>query len=238
MIIRSSDTLCRAASALALLALVTLGTSCSHDVPTAARVAPTPNPPAPSSPAGVVDLFQWSMNNRDLPHFQELFTSDFQFAFAAADTAAFHFGTLSRDEMLIAAHHLFAGGSATEPPARSISLIFDGNLPAVPDLRPGMLAGWHQAVQVPSLTLTINATDGSAIRIAGGLMFYVVRGDSAAVPPDLIDRGIKPDGTRWFIGRMEDGTGMGAAPGAVAAPAATLPSHKMTLGRLLLLYGQ
>jgi hypothetical protein len=177
------------------------------------------------------------MDNRDLAHFQELFTSDFQFDFALVDTAGNPYGqSFSREDMLIAAHNLFVGGSASEAPAASISLIFVGNLGAAPDLRTGMNAGWHEAVQVPSLTLTVNKTDGSATRITGGLMFYVVRGDSAAVPPDLLARGIRPDSARWFIGRMEDETGGGAAPRSAVAPAATLPTRKITLGRLLLFY--
>ena len=129
------------------------------------------------------------------------------------------------------------GGSATEPPASSISLIFDGNPQVSNDLRPGMNPKWHQQVLVPSLVLTINRTDGSATRITGGVLFFVARGDSAAIPQDLLDRGIKPDSSRWFIGRIEDQTAIGAAPSrAVPLPAATLPTRKFTLGLLLLLY--
>ena len=242
-----APSLCCAVRRVAALALLALGTSCSREAPTATRVVPAPSPPAPSSPRGVVDLFQWSMDNRNLPHFEELFTSDFQFAFALTDSAGngYRSTPFTRNDILIAAHNLFVGGSATEPPASSISLIFDGNPQVSDDLRPGMNPKWHQDVEV-NFTLTINMTDGSATRITGGVLCFVARGDSAAIPQDLLARGIKADSTRWFIGRIEDQTNWGAgqvrsardAAPAPASPAATLPSHKMTLGLLLVLYRQ
>jgi len=36
------------------------------------------------------------------------------------------------------------------------------------------------------------------------LNFFVVRGDSAQIPPQLMARGFRPDTTRWYIERLED----------------------------------
>jgi hypothetical protein len=211
---------------IAVVAIFALGTSCSHDVPTAAHVAPTPNPPVPNSPLGVVDLFQWSMDHRDLPHFEELFTSDFQLVFAASDSGGNPYRTkpFTRDDILIAAHDLFVS-------TRSISLIFDWDPQDSDDLRVGMNPRWHQQVQLPSLTLTIEQSHGSVLHFGGGLLVYTARGDSAAVPQDLLNRGIKPDSTRWMIGRIEDQTNRPVV-------ATTFPSQVTTLGRQLLLYWQ
>jgi hypothetical protein len=144
--------------------------------------------------------------------------------------------------MLICAQHLFDGGGA-EPPAKSISLIFDNALIPEPDLRAGLQPRWHQQMFVSNLTLEIVTNAATAWRLTEGAMFYLVRGDSAAVPQDLLVHGIEPDSTRWFISRWEDETNVGPPPsgalrGAMAIPAATLPTRQMTIGRLLLLYRQ
>jgi hypothetical protein len=121
------------------------------------------------------------------------------------------------------------GGSATEPSASSITLIFAGDLAVGPDLRPGMNPTWHQQVQIVNLTLTINKTDGSATRVNGGALFYVTRGDSAVIPPEL---GLRPDPTRWYINRWEDQTniGSGAAAAGPAPPAALRPAPLAAAG--------
>jgi len=225
--------------ALAATALLALA-SC-HE-PTSTRAPASPSAPEPRSPNGVVDLLRWSWENRDLTHYREVFTSDFQFGFAAIDTMGVQPApTLTRDDMLISAQHLFAGGGA-EPPAQSISMTFNGTLSPDPDLRPGRPSHWHQQIQVSSLTLEIVTTTASGWYVSEGEQFNMVRGDSAAIPQDLLDRGIRPDSTRWFISRWEDQTNvvvpLGGTHGAMAAPAATLPTRPMTIGRLLLLYRQ
>jgi len=57
--------------------------------------------------------------------------------------------------------------------------------------------------------------------------FHLVRGDSALLPQELLDRGARRDSTRWYVERWDDET---------VGPAATLPARNLTWGRLKLLY--
>src|SRR5436309_272721 len=94
-------------------------------------VAPVPtpvDPPAASTPGNAVTLLRWCWEHRDIARYQELFTGDFRFMFAPGDTAgnAYQDALLSREDELTSASHLFAGGSATQPPASRIALTFAG----------------------------------------------------------------------------------------------------------------
>jgi hypothetical protein len=187
---------------------------------------PSPPPPAPTpdSPVNAVLLFQWCWEQRDLDHYRTLFTDDFRFTCALADSAgsAYRYQPCTREDELITAQHVFEG-TATEPAASSITLVFDGALVALPDYRDGKTAEVHQYVQIPNLTLTVNRTDGSAYRLTGGAAFFLVRGDSAAIPQELKDQGFGPDKNRWYFERWDDQTNSGG-PGA----ARTLPTRQMT----------
>jgi hypothetical protein len=177
-------------------------------------------PPSPTNAKELVTLFKWCWENRDISHYKELFTYDYRFAFSITDTAGNPYrGTpWTREDEITSATNLFAGGAAGEPAASSITLIFDGNLTPQNDLRQGKTAKWHQQIQISNLTLTITKTDGSAVRVTGGALFYMVRGDSAVIPPELIDIGFHPDSSRWYIERWEDQTNTGGG-GAALAPA-------------------
>ena len=240
MIARRPIQLRHAASALASLVLLALIGSCTWDLPTSFRVAAARSAPVPDSPVGVVRLLQWCWNNRDLPHYREIFTDDFGFGFASTDTAGNPYTHIpwTREDELVCAQRIFAAAS-------SISLIFNGDLTAQPDFRPGKTYPWHQQVEVAGLTLTISWKDGSATRATGGALFYLVRGDSAVIPQDLLDQGFKPDRKRWYIQRWEDQSNLGGVTAARAsltrrlaavAPATTLPTRQVTWGRIKLLY--
>ena len=72
----------------------------------------------------------------------------------------------------------------------------------------------------------------SGNRIAGAASFYLVRGDSAQIPPDLQARGLRPDRSRWWIERWEDETlRVPGRPGM-----ATMPGRSITFGELKMLY--
>lgn len=42
--------------------------------------------------------------------------------------------------------------------------------------------------------------------MTGAARFFLVRGDSAQIPADLLSRGALPDSTRWYLERHEDET--------------------------------
>ena len=48
-------------------------------------------------------------------------------------------------------------------------------------------------------------------------LFFVVRGDSARIPKDMVDRGFGPDKNRWYIERWEDQTVGGGGAGGLTA---------------------
>ena len=174
--------------------------------------------PSPTNPQGVVRLFKWCWENRDISKYREIFTDDYRFAFSITDSAGVPYkgNPWTREDELASAEHLFVGGSASEPAASSITLIFDGDLTAQNDFRDGKTARWHQQIQIANLTLTINRSDGSAVRVTGGALFYLVRGDSAVIPQELVDRGFRADSTRWYIERWEDQTNVGAGAASLS----------------------
>lgn len=165
------------------------------------EVAPTPN-----SVRGLMDLFAWCYNNRAYDEYTEIFTDDFQFQFSAADTTGQVFGDrgLFRQDELDTARHLFIEGTANEPPAQKIVLTFDRTFLPEPDSRPGKTYPVHQEIK-RNVVLSID-TGEQAFRITGAARFFVVRGDSAKIPPDLLQRGFRPDRNRWYIERWEDET--------------------------------
>jgi hypothetical protein len=194
--------------------------------------------PSPTNPQGVVRLFKWCWENRDITLYREIFTDDYRFAFAITDSSGtpYRGNPWTREDELISATNLFVGGSASEPAASSISLIFDGDLKAENDFRQGKAPRWHQQIQIANLTLTINKSDGSAVRVTGGALFYLVRGDSAVIPQELVERGFGADSTRWYIERWEDQTNVGTGAASIgpaleaAAPTFLDPPARMSWG--------
>jgi len=203
-------------ASIALLLAASLSAGCynpfvpklAHGVGVA-EVAPTPN-----SNTGVLDLFAWCWNNRAYQEYTEIFTDDFEFQFATTDSAgnAFTDRGLFRQDELDTARHLFIEGTANNPPAQKIVLTFDRTFFFEPDSRPGKTYPYHQEVK-RNLVLSIDTGDQN-FRITGAARFFVVRGDSAKIPDDLVQRGFKPDKNRWYIERWEDETL--SSPGLVA----------------------
>ena len=109
---------------------------------------------------------------------------------------------------------LFGAEESSAPPAQQVTLVFDTNLYPMPDSRPGKQnTTWHREIRT-SVDLTLDF--GSQVqRVTGYARFYVVRGDSAALPSYLGDRVVR-DSTRWYIERWEDETLEGAS--VVAGP--------------------
>jgi hypothetical protein len=106
----------------------------------------------------------------------------------------------------------------------------DQNPISFPDTRPGKDPRWHKWVRT-SVNLKVRIDSGNTVEVTGNALFFVTRGDSAAIPAELRSRGAKPDSARWWIDRWEDETLSGTG-----APSATNPTRNNTLFRILELY--
>ena len=158
----------------------------------------------PGTPQALMDAFAQANNERDPARYSELFTGDYEFAFAVTDSAgnAFPGRRLLRDQELTYALHLFVTGTSSSPPATRIVLTLDRSIFPEPDSRPGKDFPWHQEVK-ENYVLAVDTIDQS-FRLVGSARFFIVRGDSAQIPPDLAARGFRPDPNRWWIERWED----------------------------------
>ena len=183
------------------------------------RIAPVNGiyvpPPTPDSPQGVIRLFEWCWNNRDISTYKEIFTDDFRFVFALGDSAGNQFrdDPVTREMELTIARNLFVGGS-TAPPATSIYLSLDPTLRPTADSRAGKDPKWHKEI-LTSVDLTIKTEGDQEYRIIGNARFFVVRGDSALIPKEL-GLPAEPDTTRWWIDQWNDETLQGSGGQAVA----------------------
>lgn len=209
----------RATLGVAAMMLAVAVTGCFN--PFSPQVAPnrgvSKSPPQPSTAEGVVRLFEWCWNNQDIDQYQEIFTDDFKFQFAATDTAgnAFRDRALTRSDEIETERHLFVGGSPTEPPANKISLTLDQNLIAQTDGRAGKDNFTYHREILTQVVLAIE-TETESFRVTGAARFFVIRGDSAIIPADLVQKGFRPDAKRWYIERWEDETIGGTVAQAAA----------------------
>jgi hypothetical protein len=176
--------------------------------------------PVPSSAAGVLRLFEWCYNNKSIAEYREIFTDDYRFFFSPLDSAGAEYRGIpwTREDELISTTQLFVGGSADQPAASSIRLNLDKNFLVYADptfVSSDARGRWHKNIRT-QVVLQIQTGDGNAIDISGAANFYMVRGDSAVIPPDLQARGFGPDSNRWYIRRWDDETAQ-SGPGAFAA---------------------
>jgi hypothetical protein len=165
------------------------------------REPPDPDPvPEPSSPQAAVLRVQWAWNHRDPEPLRDLLTSDYRYFETRADTGdAFE---LFRQSELMFSNHLFETGTATRPPATAVTFVFANPVADEPSSVPGHDPGWHREV-VATLHLGVRVPDGD-YRVIGPVRFGLVRGDSARIPQELLDRGYLPDANRWWIERWVD----------------------------------
>src|SRR5512143_2512281 len=162
--------------------------------------------PSPNTPQNAVKLFEWCWVNRGVEEYKELFTADYVFQSAGVDSAGNPTRDVltRRDDEVQTAENMFIG-SAERPPAAKITLNFDRNLIPFPDTRPGMNPTWHKTIRT-SVDLKVDIGDGSTLEVTGYALFFLTRGDSAAIPSDLKLKGFKPDSLRWWIDRWEPET--------------------------------
>jgi hypothetical protein len=201
----------RSSSSLALIALIALTVAgCFNPFhpevstdPAQSGQAASP-PPRPTSARNLMKLFRWCWENRNISHYEELFTDDFKFGFAETDSTGFRFpgGEAQRIDEVESARHLFVGGGQGEPPAHSISFEFRSPLAPEADPRRGKEEPWHVMFQT-DVDITIR-TETAPFRILSKAVFYVVRGDSAILPEVLINRGFTNDRSRWYMERYEE----------------------------------
>jgi hypothetical protein len=188
--------------------------------------------PEADSPVAAVHYLVWALNRRDASRYTEILTEDFRFAFAATDSAGntFRDRMFTRAEESIVARKMFETGTPLSPPLSRLVVTLDRSLAATADPRPGKDARVHQVVRA---NLVITADTGlSSFRIYGAGLFYLVRGDSAQVPPELSARGFRADKSRWWVERWEDETMSGDA----AARSSALPARSVTWGAVKVLY--
>lgn len=208
------------------------------------RVAST-QAPIPSSPAGVVKLFEWCWQNRDLSRYEEVFTDDYRFAFAEGDSAGqpYRQTPYTRETEMTNVGGLF-NGSEDRLAAKSIQLTLDKTMISLPDPRVGKDPKWHRSIRTHvDLTVDLDLGGGSVDKqiVTGNALFFLVRGDSAAIPQELVDRGFTQDSTRWWIERWEDETlsegGSALLAEALrarglAGPAVVVPARQVSWGAL------
>ncbi|HEY2955808.1 MAG TPA: hypothetical protein VGK89_11225 [Candidatus Eisenbacteria bacterium] len=193
-------------------------------------VAPKPDtPPRAATPADALRRLAWSWKHRALEPCRDLFSCDYEFAFAPEDTSGRRFldRPWTRPDELDFARHLFETGGAQGGPASYVALDLQDDPPALPDDRPGKNARCHQRIETPFVAVVV--TPGRELRLLGIERLYFVRGDSACIPQELRDRGYGPDSTRWWIERWEDYS-------TTAAPFRAQPARPVTVGAVKALY--
>jgi hypothetical protein len=160
--------------------------------------------PRPTSSRNVMKLFKWCWENQNITLYEEILTDDFHFASAEADTEGNTSGREpDRSDELASARHIFVGGSATTPPANSISMDFRSPLIPQIDTRPGRPSPWWVRFQT-DVDITIR-TDAVVYRILSKAVFYAVRGDTAKIPLEFANNpAFGKNRRRWYIERYEE----------------------------------
>jgi len=213
------------AAVLASLACAALLAGCSNRTksPSAPVLADPMSVPLaavralPTGAGRTLDGFRRSIQGRDIAGLGRALTGDFLFGCDASDTAGAVFRSpIGREEFMSAFSRLFAEVEAEAPAAR-ISFQWTSPLRDLPDPRPGRDPRFHRLVLATSRLVVAEGVQVTDIR--ADQAFFLARGDSAQVPPELAAAGETPDPNRWFIERIEDGSGNDAiqqgAPPAV-----------------------
>jgi hypothetical protein len=144
--------------------------------------------------------------DRSISEYLLLPSENYRFDFASGDSAGTYYSSTpwTRSDELATAQHIFVTGTPSQPPATSIAIDFTSAPTDSADPRPGMNPKWHRLVTMAASVRIFFAESG--FEITGPSRFFVVRGDSAEIPADLIARGMKPDSTRWWLERWTDET--------------------------------
>ncbi len=199
---------------------------------------PPSGPPNPNSPTNAVLLLQYAIQHRDTSLYKQLFPTEYQFTIQAGDTAATNYfaGNWGYLEERIFATHLFDAGS-TVGGAHATAITMPFSPTTLTDAAVvGKNATFHRRVDV-QIVLTVTKSDNSAEQIVGGTTFFLVRGDSASLPADLISAGVQATSGRWFVEGWSALTG-GVSPALALRPARSAGVGLPTLGELKVRYLQ
>jgi hypothetical protein len=182
---------------LVMIAGLVLASGCGRDnvngwvvSPESSTESAVRREPEATSPTGTIRLLQWCWNRRQLDPYLALFTDDYRA------------GCVGTDAPVLSRYHEFLAARTLFDRIRGIRLDFAGKLVALPDPRPGKTATWHQVVSARTRMMLVER-GGHLQWIDEGVAFFLVRGDSALIPPDLAAEGFRPDTSRWFIERWE-----------------------------------
>lgn len=207
----------------ALIPLALAALCCASCEATNNLARESPPPPVAQSPTGALLLLEWSWDNREDVKLSGLYSEDFRFVFASVDSAGNPYlnSPWTREDELIVSRNCFGA-------VRSIVLTLDQALVVLDDDRPGKDPRWHKTIRTQ---VSLQATTSSPLSydISGHAKFYFVRGDSAAIPPELVAQGYLPDSTLWWIDRWEDET-------VPVGPSSANPTKKMSWGAFKLLF--
>ncbi len=195
--------------------------------------------PSPTTPQNAVKLFEWCWVNRGVEEYKELFTEDYVFLSAGLDSAGNQSREIQarRDDEIQTAENMFIG-SAERAPASSITLNFDRNFIPFPDPRTGYVDSLFKSIRT-SVDLKVQIDEGTTLEVNGYALFYLVRGDTAAIPIELQSR-FKKDKSRWWISRWEDETiapeGLIATITRRARPSGAITTVRATLAEVKAYY--
>jgi hypothetical protein len=168
----------------------------------------------------VVTYFQNVWQGMSPDRYRALLAGDFAFDFASGDSAGTYYSTSpwGRADEESCAVHIFLTGTRGLPPATSITVAFVTAPTDSSDPRPGMNPRWHRLITANALVRIFFAESG--FELSGACRFFVVRGDSARIPPDQLAAGAKPDSARWWLEQWADGTlhTVSAEPATVWGP--------------------
>ena len=180
------------------------------------------------------ETLAWAVGHKDVDMVAGLLADDFEWISASTDSAGnpARDSTGGREWVLAALTSLLRGVPGQHAPS-DVTLQIDQNLRTRDDSRPGKDPRFHQQVRT---SIDVKVRDGdtmNTLEVTGNALFFITRGDSAAIPPDLVARGVKPDSTAWWFDRFEDETIAGAGlAGRAPRPAGT----NLTLTLLLQIY--
>jgi len=232
--IGSRETHAQLARSIAL-ACALIMTGCNHRAAPTASEVPLAIAPTPVALAG---FFQSCWRNRLPDEYRLILTEDFEFDFATGDSAGEAYRTIpwDRTDELLCAAHMFRDGTPTQPPATSIALDYTQNPSDDPDPDSRKNPKWHRLLTLQVL-LRVNIPHGTW-EVRGPVYFYVVRGDSAQIPPDLVVQGVHADSTQWWLEKWVDGTLQGSPPAVTgpARPLRTMPGRSLTWGYVKSIY--
>jgi len=224
------------ASLVVLAPVAGLIAGCSHapTAPKTASIAPAP----PSAPQAVATYLRGCWQDRSISEYWLLPTANFRFDFASGDSSGTYYSSKpwARTDELAAAQHLFVTGTSSQPPATSITIDTTATTDAA-DPRPGKNPKWHRLVTMTARVRIFFAESG--FEFSGPSEFFVVRGDSAQIPADLIAKGVKRDSTRWWLERWDDETlhTTSAEPAKSGLPSARAEATEATTwGKIKALY--